>query len=110
MIIPLTCVTGFANFFSEKIDGIRADIESKSVDLPSSTVTSNDTTVTKELLAFRELVKMMSVRLLPLVPIKTLQSLRPKLRVIDESFETNLNWTIITNDPSFVYSLCHLNR
>ena len=45
----------FANFFSEKIDGIRANIESKSVDLPSSTVTRNYTSVTKELLAFRKL-------------------------------------------------------
>ena len=44
-----------ANFFSEKIDGIRVDIESKSVDSPFCTVTNNDITVTKELVAFREL-------------------------------------------------------
>ena len=45
----------FANFFSEKIDGIKVDIESKSVGLPFRTVASNDATVTKELVVFREL-------------------------------------------------------
>ena len=46
----------------------------------------------------------------PLVPIKTLQYLRPELRVVDESFETNLNWTATTIDLSFAYRLFHLNR
>ena len=33
-----------------------------------------------------------------LVPRKTLQSLRVKFRVINESFETNLDCTMITRD------------
>ena len=33
-----------------------------------------------------------------LVPIKTLQSLHSKFMVINESFETNLDCTIITRD------------
>ena len=45
-----------------------------------------------------------------LVPIKTLQSLHAKFRVINESFETNLDCTMITRDYSFVYHLFHLNR
>lgn len=36
-------------------------------------------------------VAVCDVMLLPLIPIKTLYSLRPKLRVIYENFETNLN-------------------
>ena len=36
--------------------------------------------------------------LIQLVPIKTLQSLHAKFRTINESFETNLDCTIITRD------------
>ena len=42
---------------------------------------------------------------IPLVPIKTLQTLLQKLRVIDESFETNLNWTIIMIDK-ILFTVC----
>ena len=33
-----------------------------------------------------------------LVPIKTLQSLHAKFRVINENLKTNLDWTIISRD------------
>ena len=45
---------------------------------------------------------LMNFNVLPLVPIKTLQSLSLKFLVVYESFETNLRWTIITMDQSFV--------
>ena len=40
-----------------------------------------------------------------LVPIKTLQSLHAKFRVIFESFETNLDCTMITRHLSF-FTVC----
>ena len=43
------------------------------------------------------------------VPIKTLQSLHEKFRAINESFETNLDCTMITRDESYVYRLFHVN-
>ena len=48
--------------------------------------------------------------IIQLVPMKTLQSLFPKFRILNISFETNLDCTILTTDLSFVYSLFHLNR
>ena len=45
-----------------------------------------------------------------LVPIKTLQSLHAKFKVINENFETNFDCTMMPRDWSFVYRLFHLNR
>ena len=46
----------------------------------------------------KQLCKKDSRFLIQLVPIKTLQSLHAKFRVINESFETNLDCTYITRD------------
>ena len=42
---------------------------------------------------------------LQLATIKTLQSLHAKLKILNESFETNLKCSIISRDQSFVYHL-----
>ena len=39
-----------------------------------------------------------SLVVIQFVPIKTLQSLHAKFRVVNESFETNLNCTILTKN------------
>ena len=48
--------------------------------------------------------------IIKLVPIKTLQSLHAKFRVLNEGFETNLDCTIISRNQSFVCRLFPLNR